>query len=138
MKTNTQLLPAILMATASIGVSAVHASVYDANPTLDKVAEEEVYSPYVNRGYPDQVLFGDTHFHTELSFDAGMIGTRLDVDAGYRFARGEKVISNTVGHFCYEIGSSRSNNNQIRLLTPGDVFHARSFLAKHIAYDFAP
>ena len=54
-----------------------------------------VYSPYVGRAYPDQVLFGDTHFHTNLSFDAGLVGTTLDVDAGYRFARGEKVISNT-------------------------------------------
>ena len=43
----------------------------------------------------NQVFFGDTHFHTNLSFDAGLVGTRLDVDAGYRFARGETVISNT-------------------------------------------
>ena len=57
--------------------------------------EEAVYSPFAGRAYPDQVFFGDTHFHTNLSFDAGLVGTRLDVDAGYRFARGEKVISNT-------------------------------------------
>jgi hypothetical protein len=63
--------------------------------TPELVAEKPVYSPFVGRDYPDQVLFGDTHFHTELSFDAGMIGTRLDVDDAYRFARGEKVISNT-------------------------------------------
>jgi hypothetical protein len=63
--------------------------------TPELMAEKPVYSPFVRRDYPDQVLFGDTHFHTELSFDAGMIGTRLDVDDAYRFARGEKVISNT-------------------------------------------
>jgi len=57
--------------------------------------EDRVYSPFVGRDYPDQVFFGDTHFHTELSFDAGQVGTSLDVDAGYRFARGEQVISNT-------------------------------------------
>jgi hypothetical protein len=57
--------------------------------------EEAVYSPFAGRAYPDQVFFGDTHFHTNLSFDAGLVGTRLDVDAGYRFARGETVISNT-------------------------------------------
>ena len=57
--------------------------------------QPEVYSPFVNRDYPDQVFFGDTHFHTNLSFDAGLVGTSLDVDAGYRFARGEKVISNS-------------------------------------------
>ena len=76
-------------------VGGAQASVYDANPTPEKVAEERIYSPYVNRDYPDQVLFGDTHFHTELSFDAGLVGTSLDVDAGYRFARGEKVVSNS-------------------------------------------
>ena len=76
-------------------IGASHASPYDANPTPDKVAEKRIYSPYVNRDYPDQVFFGDTHFHTELSFDAGLVGTSLDVDAGYRFARGEKVISNS-------------------------------------------
>jgi hypothetical protein len=35
------------------------------------------------------------HFHTDLSFDAGLIGTRLTVHEGFRMARGEKVISNT-------------------------------------------
>ncbi|MEE9175161.1 MAG: DUF3604 domain-containing protein [Thermodesulfobacteriota bacterium] len=55
----------------------------------------KVYSPFVGRDYPDQVLFGDAHFHTNLSFDAGLVGTTLGVDEGYRFARGEKVISNT-------------------------------------------
>jgi hypothetical protein len=57
--------------------------------------DEKIYSPYAGRNYPDQVLFGDTHFHTNLSFDAGLVGTRLDVDDGYRFARGEMVTSNT-------------------------------------------
>ena len=56
---------------------------------------EKVYSPYVGRAYPDRVLFGDTHFHTTLSPDAGLIGTTLTVEDGYRFARGEKVTSNT-------------------------------------------
>jgi len=56
---------------------------------------DPIYSPFVGRAYADQVFFGDTHFHTNLSFDAGLVGTRLDVDAGYRFARGEQVISNT-------------------------------------------
>jgi len=56
---------------------------------------ERIYSPYAGRNYPDQVLFGDTHFHTDLSFDAGLIGTQLGVDEAYRFARGEQVLSNT-------------------------------------------
>jgi hypothetical protein len=61
----------------------------------EKPQQERVYSPHVGRDYPDQVLFGDMHFHTELSFDAGLIGTSLDAHDGYKVARGEKVISNT-------------------------------------------
>ena len=79
----------------SFGASEALASGQELVVTPELVAEEPVYSPFVGRDYPDQVLFGDTHFHTELSFDAGMIGTRLDVDDAFRFARGEKVISNT-------------------------------------------
>jgi hypothetical protein len=63
--------------------------------TVDDFREARVYSPFAGRDYPDEVLFGDTHFHTNLSFDAGLVGTSLDVDAGFRCARGEKVISNS-------------------------------------------
>ena len=63
--------------------------------TEENFVEERVFSPYAGRAYADQVFFGDTHFHTNLSFDAGLVGTSLDVDAGYRFARGEQVISNS-------------------------------------------
>lgn len=63
--------------------------------TAEDLEQPEVYSPYAGRDYPDQVLFGDTHFHTNLSFDAGLVGTTLGVDEGFRFARGEMVISNT-------------------------------------------
>jgi hypothetical protein len=62
---------------------------------VKEAKSDRVYSPFAGRDYPNQVLFGDMHFHTELSFDAGLIGTTLDVDAGYRFARGEKVSSNS-------------------------------------------
>ncbi len=65
--------------TVLMAIGAAHASPWDANPTPEKVAEQKIYSPYVNRDYPDKVLFGDTHFHTELSFDAGLVGTSLDV-----------------------------------------------------------
>ncbi len=62
--------------------------------TAENLEPPKIYSPYVGRDYPDEVLFGDTHFHTNLSFDAGLVGTQLDVDAGFRFARGEMVIAN--------------------------------------------
>jgi hypothetical protein len=58
------------------------------------VIEERVYSPYAGRAYADQVFFGDMHCHTNVSFDAGLIGTTLDAHDGYRLARGEKVFSN--------------------------------------------
>jgi len=63
--------------------------------TPELLEPDRVYSPFVGRDYPDQVFFGDTHFHTNLSFDAGLVGTSLGVDEGFRFARGEKVISNS-------------------------------------------
>jgi hypothetical protein len=62
--------------------------------TKDDFVEERVYSPYAGRAYADQVFFGDMHVHTNVSFDAGLIGTTLDAHDGYRFARGEKVFSN--------------------------------------------
>ena len=63
--------------------------------TAEDLEPPQVYSPFVGRAYPDQVLFGDMHFHTDLSFDAGLIGTSLTAHEGFRVARGEKVISNT-------------------------------------------
>ncbi len=38
------------------------------------------YSPYLNRAYPDQMFWGDTHLHTSYSTDAGMIGNFLGPD----------------------------------------------------------
>jgi hypothetical protein len=67
----------------------------DAKEDVEGPTDERVYSPFVGRSYPDNVYFGDTHFHTNLSFDAGLVGTSLDVNAGFRFARGEEVLSNT-------------------------------------------
>ncbi len=50
----------------------------------------EPYSPEVRRSFPDQVFWGDTHVHTNLSGDAVF---KLGPDAAYRFARGEEVTS---------------------------------------------
>ena len=53
------------------------------------------YSPYVDRAYPTDVYFGDTHSHTSISADAGGGGTRLGPRDAYRLARGMQVKSNT-------------------------------------------
>jgi hypothetical protein len=50
------------------------------------------YSPYV-RGYPQKVLFGDTHVHTALSNDAFGAGNTLGPEDAYRFARGDEIVS---------------------------------------------
>lgn len=41
--------------------------------------------------YPQEVLWGDTHLHTDNSIDAFGFGTRLGPEAALRFARGEEV-----------------------------------------------
>lgn len=46
-------------------------------------------------GYPDEVYWGDTHLHTELSMDAGSFGNRVGLDDAYRFAKGEAVTSSS-------------------------------------------
>jgi hypothetical protein len=59
------------------------------------VEQPKPYSPYVDQHFPQRVFFGDTHFHSSLSVDSGMIGNTLDLDTAFRFARGEEVVSST-------------------------------------------
>jgi hypothetical protein len=49
----------------------------------------------VTKKHPQQVYFGDTHLHTDLSLDAGAFGNRIGLNEAYRFAKGEEVISST-------------------------------------------
>ena len=53
------------------------------------------YSPYLDRGFPQRVFWGDTHVHTAYSTDAGIVGCIRDPEDAYRFAMGEEVVSNT-------------------------------------------
>jgi hypothetical protein len=76
-----------------------------AEPEDVKLGAKE-YSPYLQRGYPQRVFWGDTHTHTSYSTDAGMIGCRLGPEEAYRFARGELVVA--------------SNGVRARLLRPLD------------------
>jgi len=46
--------------------------------------------------YPlNEVFFGDTHLHTDLSMDAGAFGNRLGLDDAYRFAKGKKITASS-------------------------------------------
>ncbi|MCG3193321.1 MAG: hypothetical protein DIJKHBIC_02571 [Thermoanaerobaculia bacterium] len=63
--------------------------------TLEKAQPKPLYSPYAGRDYPTRPLFGDTHLHTALSFDAGIFGARVTPEDAYRFARGEEITSST-------------------------------------------
>ena len=69
----------VVIVLAASMMMAVGGSSFAESPPVTKedLADERIYSPYVGRAYPDQVLFGDMHFHTDLSFDAGLIGTSL-------------------------------------------------------------
>jgi hypothetical protein len=53
------------------------------------------FSPYADRNFASQVLWGDSHLHTTLSFDAGAFGNRLPPSEAYRLAKGEQVTSST-------------------------------------------
>ncbi|MCC8431850.1 DUF3604 domain-containing protein [Reyranella aquatilis] len=57
--------------------------------------DKRPYSPYVDRNFPTRPLFGDTHLHTAVSFDAGIFGARLSPREAYRFAKGEQVTTST-------------------------------------------
>lgn len=45
--------------------------------------------------HPQQVLWGDTHLHTDNSIDAFGFGTRLGPEAALQFARGDEVTATT-------------------------------------------
>jgi hypothetical protein len=77
------LLAACDMTATGAGGSASPASRGDGSGTV-AVAE-----------YPQRVLWGDTHLHTDNSIDAFGFGVRLGPEQALRFARGEKVTATT-------------------------------------------
>jgi hypothetical protein len=81
--------PALLITVTSI------AQIHPSKESLSDLYTGKTYSPYAQRSYPIQPLWGDTHLHTELSVDAGLFGARLGVEEAYQFARGEQVIAST-------------------------------------------
>ena len=65
----------------------------DPEAVLSKSYTGKSYSPYAERGFPSRPFWGDTHLHTDISMDAGAFGNRLGLDDGYRFARGDEIVS---------------------------------------------
>ncbi|WP_415406387.1 DUF3604 domain-containing protein [Sulfurovum sp. CS9] len=57
--------------------------------------KKQTYSPYAERHFPDRPMWGDTHLHTSISFDAGAFGATLLPPDAYKFAKGQEVISST-------------------------------------------
>ena len=75
---------------SSSALAQAAASQLQAEPD-EVVVGQKQYSPYLNRTFPDRVLWGDTHLHTSISTDAGMVGNFLGPEEAFRFARGEIV-----------------------------------------------
>jgi len=97
MRQRRRALVAAITAATAIAASS-HAETYPGygqEPTQGEHIGEKEYSPYLDIGYPQRVLWGDTHVHTAYSTDAGMVGNRLGPEEAYRFARGEIVVSST-------------------------------------------
>ena len=65
------------------------------NPERGAAKAAEAEAAVTLAEYPQQVLWGDTHLHTDNSIDAFGFGTRLGPEAALQFARGDKVMSTT-------------------------------------------
>ncbi len=61
--------------------------------SVEKIYPGKFFSPYVNRSFPVNVYWGETHLHTGLSLDAGLFGCTLGHEDAYRLARGEQITS---------------------------------------------
>ena len=99
MKRNTRFGNTAFAGLAAIGLAlALPARAQDVPPPDENTAAQEFkqpYSPYAGRNYPTRPLFGDTHLHTALSFDAAAVSCTLTPGDAYRFAKGEEVVAST-------------------------------------------
>jgi len=62
---------------------------------LTKAYPGKAYSPYAKRNFPERPLWGDSHLHTSLSFDAAGFGNRVGLRDAYRLARGEEITASS-------------------------------------------
>jgi hypothetical protein len=100
-KVNQSILAAALLCVGFVLPALAQEHTVTDSGTIDKKTTDKVYpskppySPFVGRNFPTRPLFGDTHLHTAMSFDAGMFGARLGPVEAYRFAKGEEVTSSS-------------------------------------------
>ena len=76
------------------------------------------YSPYAGRNFPNKVLWGDTHLHTDNSLDARAFGVTVSPEEAYRLARGEEILSLHRRHSRSRPGHRRGRDSS-RLRFPG-------------------
>jgi hypothetical protein len=97
-RTNT-MLAALSLALSLAGYSLPAFSQDTGQPDKEAIGksfpEKRPYSPYAGRSFPTRVYWGDTHLHTDLSFDAGAAGCRLGPSDAYRLAKGEEVTASS-------------------------------------------
>ena len=62
---------------------------------LEGLYPGKAYSPFVQRSFPSQVYWGDSHLHTANSADASLFGNGIPVEEAYRASRGEEVRTST-------------------------------------------
>jgi len=91
----TLLLAGLVLLSLSTYATGEMIGIATSQETLSKSYAGKVYSPFAGRNFPQRPLWGDSHLHTSVSFDAGGFGNRLAPQVAYRFARGEEVIASS-------------------------------------------
>ncbi|MEH6587364.1 MAG: DUF3604 domain-containing protein [Halioglobus sp.] len=88
-----KIIPSIAAALLVASPAFAQAPAPDKQTLEDAWPAQVEFSPYAGRNFPGEVYWGDTHLHTQMSFDAGAFGARLSPSDAYRFARGEELTS---------------------------------------------
>jgi len=90
------LLPVAMLIASMSGVAVSADSSYVSNQSkkdISKPYKGKTYSPYAQRNFPGEPLWGDTHVHTALSLDARGWKVILTPEDAFRFAKGEEIVS---------------------------------------------
>ena len=86
-----KVINSILLVLASLNAHSLYA---DGDNGHSQPDTQHNYSPGINSTYPTEVYWGDTHVHTNLSFDSSYLtGNVYGPDEAYRFAKGESIIA---------------------------------------------